>query len=344
MTFTRLVSRFAVVAAAVLNAACSPNHFIGTRVMQHATENVMPQVMSMDDVTLICHTNESFTPMLMSFGKFGVDNSMLLAFGYSGAALCLENDAMEKELWSEQAGKQGWVEIAQDARIAQQLLNRDAGKRQLMAYQHAATYFQKNHQYDIGEGKCPSFRNDNEQLLLLISATSALQALQNDVASGRLINVDMALPPKVARAMSCLDNEKWWGEPKAIQAGLRIILPKNPQEEADGWRDLQNATDIGLQTGVRLSHATYAIIAYTKSREDYLRDALKRYENVPVQTLNKQYALFDQVAGLQVRHIADRFWMQYQNHRAPTQNFSTFWDENTQQSSAKDLGGLLEGL
>jgi hypothetical protein len=343
MTIARFASRIALVTAAVLSAACSPNHFIGNRVVQHATENVMPQVMTLDDVTMICHTNESFAPMLMSFGKFGVDADLLLAFSYSGAAICTENDAVEKELWSEQASLQGWVDIAQDARIAQQLLNRDAGKRQLLAYQHAARYFQNNYGYDIGEGKCPAFKNEPEQLLLLIAATSALQALQNDIASGRLIDVDMALPPKVTRAMSCLDNEKWWGEPKALQAGLKVILPQNPQEEAQGWKDLQASTDLGLQSGVRLSHATYAIIAYTKSREDYLRDALKRYESIPPQALNKQYALFDQVASQQIRHIADRLWMQYEHHRAPTQNFSKFWDEKAEQPS-KEMSGLLDGL
>lgn len=342
MTIARFVSRFAVISAAVLSAACSPNHFIGNRVVQHATENVLPQVMTLDDIALVCHTNESFAPMLMSFGKFGVDANMLLAFSYSGSAICTENEAMEKELWSEQAGQQSWVDIAQDARIAQQLLNRDAGKRQMLAYEHAAKYLQNNYQYDIGEGRCPALKTDPEQLLLLIAATSALQALQNDVASGRLVDVDMALPPKVARAMNCLDNEKWWGEPKALQAGFRVILPKDAADEAQGWQDLQAATDLGLQSGVRLSHATYAVIAYTKSREDYLRDALKRFEGIPSQALSKQYRLFDQVAALQVRHIADRFWMQYAHHRAPTENFSKFWDEKTEPS--KEMSGLLDGL
>jgi hypothetical protein len=50
-----------------------------------------------------------------------------LAFGYAGSAICTENQAVEKELWSSLSEKQGWTDVAIDARIAQQLLNRNAG-------------------------------------------------------------------------------------------------------------------------------------------------------------------------------------------------------------------------
>ena len=43
----------------------------------------------------------------------------------------------------------------------------------------------------------------------------------------------------------------------------------------------------------------------------------------------------------QVRKIADRYWMQNQGHRAPTTNFSKFWDEN---KPANIDTSLLDGL
>lgn len=342
MAILRTTFRLTILSMAFLSAACSPNRMIGNQVNHYSVENVLPVVMKTDDIPMVCHANETNTPLLMSFGQFGVDVNMLLALGYSGAAACTAMEAHEKELWSAQAEKQGLIYMAQDARIAQQLLNRDTGKRQLRAYQYAAEYFKRNYRYDIGEDNCPKLKDDNEQLLLLVAATSALQALKNDIASGRLINFDMALPAKVGRAMSCLDNEKWWGEPKAIQAGLTVILPKNANEEAEGWKTLQDATDIGLQTGVRLSHATYASVANMKGKEDYLRDALKRFESIPVATLNKQYALLNEMAALQVRHIADLYWMKYEGHRAPTENFSKFWDEQEKPSQA--VNDILDGL
>jgi hypothetical protein len=331
---TRFILKLSVLSAAVLSSACSVHQLIGNQVKHFSTENVMPVILSSDDVPTVCHANETNTPLLMSFTKFGVDNSMLLAFGYSGAAICSDMEAHEKELWSAIAERQGLVNIAQDARTAQQLLNKEAGKRQLHAYQYAADYFKNEYRYNLGEGACPKIKEDNEQLLLIIGATSALQALKSDVASGRLINFDMGIPAKVGRAMDCLDNDKWWGEPKAIQAGLKIILPKDALEEQQGWKQLQDSTDIGLQTGVRLSHATYAAIASIKGRDDYLRDALKRFEALPNALLNNKYALLNTIAAIQVRQVANLYWVKNTGHRAPTENFSQFWDEKTAPSAA----------
>ncbi|MBK7300180.1 MAG: hypothetical protein IPI79_07210 [Moraxellaceae bacterium] len=307
---TRFILKLSVLSAAVLSSACSVHQLIGNQVKHFSTENVMPVILSSDDVPTVCHANETNTPLLMSFTKFGVDNSMLLAFGYSGAS------------------------IAQDARTAQQLLNKEAGKRQLHAYQYTVDYFKNEYRYNLGEGSCPKIKEDNEQLLLIIGATAALQALKSDVASGRLINFDMGIPAKVGRAMDCLDNDKWWGEPKAIQAGLKIILPKDALEEQQGWKQLQDSTDIGLQTGVRLSHATYAAIASIKGRDDYLRDALKRFEALPNALLNNKYALLNTIAAIQVRQVANLYWVKNTGHRAPTEDFSQFWDEKTAASAA----------
>jgi len=338
----RLRLKLAALSLSILTAACSPNRFIGNQLNHFSQENVLPVVMATDDIPMVCHANETNTPLLMSFTKFGVDSSLLLALGYSGSATCIDIEAHEKQIWSALAEKQGLVNMAQDARIAQQLLNRDAGKRQVLAYQNMASYFKNHYNYDIGDGKCPQIKSDKEELLLLIGGTAALQALKNDVASGRLINFDMSVPAKVGRAMTCLNNDKWWGEPQAITSGLKIILPKDAAEEQQAWQDLQAATDIGLQTGVRLPHATYAAIASLKGRTDYLRDALKRFEALPTAILNKDYNLLNQIAELQVRQVANMYWIQNEGHRAPTENFSQFWDEKPKPSAT--VNELLDEL
>jgi hypothetical protein len=48
------------------------------------------------------------------------------------------------------------------------------------------------------------------------------------------------------------------------------------------------------------------------------------------------------MAALQVRHIADLYWMKYEGHRAPTENFSKFWDEQEKPSQA--VNDILDGL
>lgn len=342
MSISRFASRVGVLSLALLTVACSPNRMIGTQLNHFATDHVIPSAMTLDDISLVCHANESTVPLFMGYEHYKVNSDLVLAFSYSGSAICTEQEAVEKELWSTLAAKQKWYDVAQDARISQQLLNRDAGLRQLKAYQYAANYFKNNYRYDIGEGECPKFKKQIEEYLLLVSATSALQALQNDISSGRLVGVDMSIPPKIGRAMACLNNEKWWGEPQAIAAGLKTILPKDANEERAAWKGLQDATDVGLQTGVRLSHAIYATMASAKGREDYLRDALKRFEAVPVASLDPKYKLLNQISALQIRHVANRYWMANEGHRAPTENFSVFWDEKAQPS--KEMNKLLDDM
>jgi len=334
----------ALVSLALTSGGCSINRAIGNQVNTFSLEHVLPAAMQLDDITMICHSNESFVPLLSGFGDFQVDTDLLMSVSYAGAAMCTQNEAQEKELWSAQAEKQGWISIAKDARIAQQLLNRDAGVRQLKSYKHMANYFRTNYNYEMGEGKCPQFHKDIEQQVMLVGATSALQALQNDIASGRLIDVDMGIPAKIGRAMQCLDNDKWWGVPKAVSAALVTVLPENAAAEAKAWEDLQAATDVGLQSGVRLTHAVYASMAYGKDKQDLLRDALKRFEAIPADALNPKFRLLDQMAAMQIRHIADRYWMNHEGHRAPTLEFSRFWDERKQNVNVNQYNDILDNM
>jgi hypothetical protein len=108
-----------------------------------------------------------------------------------------------------------------------------------------------------------------------------------------------------------------------------------PQKNNKVGKNYKTATDIGLQTGVRLTHATYAAIASIKGRDDYLRDALKRFEAIPICYFKSTNMLcLNTIAALQVRQVANLYWVKNTGHRAPTEEFSKFWDEKTQPSAA----------
>ncbi len=336
-----LRTSLALVATLVLGA-CSKDRLVGNGLRTYTIDHALPMILQVDDVPMICHANDGFTPIIKAFTRFKVETDMMLAFGYAGSSICTENQAVEKELWSSLAEKQGWPDVAIDARIAQQLLNRDAGRKQLNAYNHTVSYFKKQHNYEFGEGKCPKLTQEVEELLLFVGATSALQGLNNDVSSGRLVNVDMGIPPKVVKAMDCLDNNKWWGFPQSIRAALTIILPESPAIEAEAWKALQQNSALGVQQGMRVGYATYAVIAAIKGRDDYLRLALKGFESVTPDKLNKDYLLLDTIAEQQVRHLANRFWMRLEGRRAPTEGYSQFLDEKRQPDAS--LEGLLDGV
>ena len=336
-----LRTSLALVATLVLGA-CSKDRLVGNGLRTYTIDHALPMILQVDDVPMICHANDGFTPIIKAFTRFKVETDMMLAFGYAGSSICTENQAVEKELWSSLAEKQGWPDVAIDARIAQQLLNRDAGRKQLNAYNHTVSYFKKQHNYEFGEGKCPKLTQEVEELLLFVGATSALQGLNNDVSSGRLVNVDMGIPPKVVKAMDCLDNNKWWGFPQSIRAALTTILPESPAIEAEAWKALQQNSALGVQQGMRVGYATYAVIAAIKGRDDYLRLALKGFEAVTPDKINKDYLLLDTIAEQQVRHLANRFWMRLEGRRAPTEGYSQFLDEKRQPDAS--LEGLLDGV
>lgn len=332
----RLFSASIIATCLLLTTACSKDQLIGNSLRNYTIDHALPVILKTDDVPMICHANDGFNPVIRAFSQFNVETDMMLAFAYAGSSICNESQAVEQELWSSLSEKQGWFNVAIDARTAQQLLNKQAGEKQIKAYQYTVNYFKKQHDYDLGEGVCPKNLSEVEDLLLFVGATTALQALHNDVSSGRLINIDMGIPPKVVRAMRCLDNSKWWGFPQSLQAALMVILPETPEMELKGWQILQESAQLGLTKGMRIGYTTYAIVADIKGREDYLRDALKRFEAVNQEQIDANYLLFDTIAEQQIRHIANRFWMRLEGHRAPTENYSRFPDEQKSQDSSLD--------
>jgi len=340
--YKKLLACSLAIASSLMLSACSKDQLIGNGLRTYTIDHALPIILKTDDILMICHANDGFAPIVKAFTRFNVETDLMLAFGYAGSAICTENQAVEKELWSSLSEKQGWTDVAIDARIAQQLLNRDAGTKQLNAYNHTVSYFKKRYNYDFGEGKCPKLKDEVEELLLFVGATTAQQALQNDVSSGRLVGIDMGIPPKVVRAMDCLDNQKWWGFPQSLRAALTIILPESPEVEAEGWKTLKTNAEVGVAQGMRLGYATYAVVANIKGREEYLRDALKGFEAVSSSKINQQYLLLDTIAEQQIRHLANRFWMQMEGKRAPTEGYSQFLDEK--RLPDKNLDGMLDDI
>ena len=49
---------------------------------------------------------------------------------------------------------------------------------------------------------------------------------------------------------------------------------------------------------------------------------------------DSKYALLNTIAAIQVRQVANLYWVKNTGHRAPTEDFSQFWDEKTAPSAA----------
>ena len=132
----------------------------------------------------------------------------------------------------------------------------------------------------------------------------------------------------------------WFGSSFTAQNQTRIRVTCKTAD--DVYKALQQNSALGVQQGMRVGYATYAVIAAIKGRDDYLRLALKGFESVTPDKINKDYLLLDTIAEQQVRHLANRFWMRLEGRRAPTEGYSQFLDEKRQPDAS--LEGLLDGV
>ena len=82
-------------------------------------------------------------------------------------------------------------------------------------------------------GECPDFGSGSAEFYWLMGLLNGLQATLNDLASEGSANVPLDIASKIGRGAACLDNEKWWGEPKATQAAIWVTIPNNKPVNGD---------------------------------------------------------------------------------------------------------------
>jgi len=309
-----------VLGLACLLAGCATMDRMGANIgMRFAENHILPPVLTDDDLQMGCIDGEVFSPIVLSMGPVGLgaENDQIATLLYSTAALCAEQAALDSELTYLRATRESRIEEAEDARIVQKRWLAMAAQRQYHAYQHFEHYYTGTSGDVIG-GKCPPFRNDLDELVFMLGAISGLQAIVNDVNSQNAVNVPKDIAAKTERAMTCLDNAKWWGLPKAVRAAVWNLMPGGGPEEP--WGVIQKSMDIGKQKGVRIAYAIYAISAYAKGDDARLQDAFKQYQATvddPNYTPSVQYRIFDRVGDMIIWGISDRYQSEHVGTRTP---------------------------
>ena len=158
---------------------------------------------------------------------------------------------------------------------------------------------------------------------------SGLQAVTNDINSGGEVNVPKDIAAIVERGMTCLDNVAYWGAPNATRSVIWTLLPGADEGKPDPQKTMQESMAIGERTGVRLPHAMNAVAAQASGDPARIRAALRAYaasvgEDKPV---NAEYRLFNSMASLMVRSVADRYWTENTGVRVAEGGYTSFWDE-----------------
>lgn len=331
----------AVFASVILSGCGVVNNMIYKTtgdVMQGFSRNhTVPYLLESEDLAMGCAMSEATAPLLMSFGRVTSEPDQLAVMLYLSAGGCAEEQAREHELASLGALRARNAEQAEDAMISQKRALSLAAKRYHRGWKHHNAFYGKP---DAGE--CPGFDDDLGEFIYLAGLLSGLQALNAEIQSTSSIGVPKNIGSTVARATSCLENDKWWGAPMALRATVWSMIPGALPDGEDPFQRLDIADEQGEEAGVRISHVFHAIAAQNKGDHERLRSVIRSHaEAIDETPANEEWKFVDAMATQMIVAISDRMWMENTGHRTPTGKLGTFWDDEKETVETMDLDDLL---
>ncbi|MFT4979209.1 MAG: hypothetical protein ACI8S6_005119, partial [Myxococcota bacterium] len=187
-------------------AACSPAHLIDKATLKR----VMPGMMPAPDVEMICAAGTALGPLTSALD---VDNppQKSLVLTMMAAGMCADVAVWEAELERRRAPHEGRGAVAEDLLERESRLHAVAARRYYAAWQNLEAAFGP-----VGED-CPKLNEKrNEDLLYLLGLSSGVLAMIHDRSAQGVVGVPMDIPPRVGRAASCLDDDRFWAVPSAL--------------------------------------------------------------------------------------------------------------------------------
>ena len=309
----------------------------GDVLIGYAKDQAIPYILETDDVDMSCMMSEAFTPFILSFSRVTTPPYQLaIMFNYLSGS-CSEFKAKEEELRYLRALHAKNITEAQDARITQKRLLNKAARQQLNSYHSLELAFTENPGDD-----CPVFASENTEFYWLIGLVNGLQAVLNDLASGGMANVPLDIALKVNRGATCLDNNKWWGLPQAIQAAIWINFPGSKPLGIDPLVVLEQSTQTGLQQNIRISQVIAAQVHTGLGNTEQVKEIIRRHfkERTENPTL-AAYRFIDEVATLHLKAMSDYLWTEATGKRTPIGSLGTFWDDPVATIDTIDFADLL---
>jgi hypothetical protein len=328
----------APVLACGLGGGCSLNAMTGNMMSDYSVKHVVPHVFETGDVDMACKLGVSMGPFLLSFGRVTTPPDRSGIVTMLAAGMCAEADTREAELDQLRALKTGRAAEAQDARVREHRAHEVAAARYYQAFQRFSRAF--------GEpgGECKKIEKEDE-LLYLLGLTSGMLSVLHDRAAAGVIGVPLDIPRKVAAGAACLDSDRFWGVPRALQAAVWASVPGSaPAGSPDPFVVLQQSARLGQEKGLRLAGSFLALISANAGKTEILRAAIKGHAAaVRDKPALEAYRTLDRYATMLVEHESDKLWTQATGHRTPVGGFGTFpEDENKPAEKADDK--LLDDL
>jgi hypothetical protein len=166
----------------------------------------------------------------------------------------------------------------------------------------------------VGE-TCPKFKKDVDEFAYLLGLVAGANALLQDKSAGGVVGVSDDVLGKIGRGAACLDSERWWHLPAALQAGSWAMVPGSGPDGVDPWQALEVAAGRGEATGLRAARGVQVQLAANAGREQDVARGIKAFAAVTTPAPD-DYVLLDDYAEVLVRHQADLLWMKARGYRA----------------------------
>jgi hypothetical protein len=301
-------------------------------------DHAIPYVLQTDDVEMGCVMAEASALLVPSLAQINAaPYKLAVVFNFLSGS-CAEFKAWEEELRYLRAIHATNVAEAQDARIAQKRFLNLAARRQLKGYRNLEFAYT-----EVPGGDCPEFAAEDEEFFWLVGLMNGLQAVLNDLASEGGAKVPLDISLKVGRGAACLNNEKWWGLPKAIQAAIWVSFPGYKPKATDPLEVLEQAVQTGLQQGMRTVQVIAAKIYIGLGDIDRVKEVIRN--NAAARNdlaANPKFLFLDAVATIQLQAISDQLWTEAKGKRTPIGGLGGFWDDSQSTVDTVDIIDILE--
>ncbi|GAA3579009.1 hypothetical protein [Marinobacter xestospongiae] len=340
--FARLRGVAASVAVSLALGGCGVvNNMIykttGDVMQGFAKSHTVPYLLESQDLAMGCAMSQATAPLLMSFGRVTSEPDQLAVMLYLTSGACIEEQAREYELQGLAQLRAMSAEGAEDAMIRQKRAYALASERYFKGWQHHNAFYGKP-----DESECPDFDEDLDEFVYFAGLLTGLQALNAEIQSTSSIGVPKNVGSTVARATSCLDNDKWWGAPMALRATVWAMIPGALPQGEDAFHRLEIADRQGEQAGVRISHVFHAMAAMNRGDTERLRGIIRSHaESIKETPSSDQWRMVDAMATQLIVAMSDRMWMENTGHRTPFGQLGTFWDDQPEATEVMDLDDLL---
>lgn len=309
----------------------------GKTAIAYAEDIALPFVLRMDDPQMGCTLSESLAPVVFSFGEVTKPPDRLAILFYLMSASCAESKAWEAHLHHLRALQREEVLEAQDARIVQKRYLTLAARRQLASYNSMVL--------TLGEpgDTCPKFDNEEEGFYWLVGLLAGLQAIFSDLSNEGQVGVPLNIAGKVVSGATCLDNDRWWGVPQAMQAAVGSFKPvADLGSGVDVHSVISEASRLGEAKRVRLAHVLEAYVYLGLGDDERLKEVIRRHADVVSSVpADERFKMLDVIATVQLQAISDRLWTQAVGKRTPVGGLGSFWDDPVPEVDAVSIDDLL---